>query len=131
MLPELVSRHSEAEQQPDLMAAALCAAELNEPFDLAQTPSVMFAELFLAVHRLRELVPYATVRLLTRLGNDPRDELRAGTARALGDFVDIYPARVEKLLLSLACDPSGPVRAAAAGTLSATLRKARKNPKKL
>jgi hypothetical protein len=108
-------------QGPDVMAAALCAAELNEPFDLVHTPSVMLGELFPAAPRLRALVPYATFRLLTRLCNDPRDELRAGTARALGEFVGLYPDRVEELLLPLACDPSRRVRAAAAEALAALL----------
>lgn len=109
------------EHQSDVMAAALCAAELNEPFDLVHTPSVIFAELFAAVQRLRDLVPYATLRLLSRLGNDPRDELRTGVARALAGFVELYPTRVEELLLPLACDSCRRVRAAAAETLATLL----------
>jgi HEAT repeats len=107
--------------RPDLMCAALCAAELNEPFDLVHTPSVMLAELFHAVPRLRQLVPFATFRLLARLGNDPRDEVRVGTARALAEFVEMYPERVEELLLPLACDPSRRVRTAAVEPLAALL----------
>jgi hypothetical protein len=106
---------------PDLMAAALCAAELNEPFDLEHTPSALLSELFRETARLRGLVPCATFRLLARLANDRRDELRAGTARALAEFVQLYPTRVEELLLPLACDSSRRVRAAAAETLAALL----------
>jgi hypothetical protein len=109
-------------RRPDVMAAALCAAELNEPFDLVHTPSVELAELFPAAPRLRELVPCATFRLLTRLCNDPRDELRAGTARALGEFAALYPDRVEDLLLPLACDPCRRVRTATVDSLAALLR---------
>ena len=104
------------------MAAALCAAELNEPFDLQHTPSVMLAELFIAVHRLRDLVPYATFRLLGRLAGDSREELRVGVARSLAAFVELYPARVEELLLALGCDSCRRVRAAAAETLAELLR---------
>jgi HEAT repeats len=109
--------------RPDLMAAALCAAELNEPFDLVHTPSVMLAELFREVPRLRALVPYATFRLLARLANDPRDELRAGVARALAEFVELYGPGVEELLLPLACDPCRRVRTASAETLAELLRR--------
>jgi hypothetical protein len=106
----------------DTLAAALCAAELNEPFDLVHTPSLAFAELFGNVQQLRTLVPFATFRLLSRLGGDERDEVRAGAAKALQSFVDVYPDRVEDVLLQLACDPVRRVRNAAAETLAKLLR---------
>jgi HEAT repeat protein len=106
----------------DLLSAALCAAELNEAFDLDHTPSLVWAELFANVYRLRDLVPCATLRLLGRLAGDARDEVRVGAARALGAFTDSDPDRVETALLPLACDPSRRVRAAAAETLGLLLR---------
>ena len=36
-------------------------------------------------------MPYATLKLLSRLANDGRVDVRAQTARALGWFVDHYP----------------------------------------
>jgi hypothetical protein len=106
----------------DTIAAALCAAEANEPFDLVHVPSGAFSEFFGAVHRLRALVPFATFRLLTRLVNDERDELRVGAAHALAFFADLHPDPVEALLLPLACDSTRRVRAAAAETLAWLLR---------
>jgi hypothetical protein len=58
------------------------------------------------------------LRLLSRLANDERCDARAEAAGALGWFVDLYPERVEALLLPLACDVSRQVRAAAAETLA-------------
>ena len=107
--------------RPDALALALCAAELNEPFDLVHTPASALAELFGAVGQLRAIVPFATVRLLARLSSDERDEIRVGVARGLAAFVDVYPDRVEELLLPLACDPARRVRAAAADTLAKLL----------
>ncbi len=63
-------------------------------------------------------VPFATLRLLSRLCNDVRVEVRCATAHALGAFVDCYPKRVEELLFLLACDSSRKVRHAAAQTLA-------------
>jgi hypothetical protein len=63
-------------------------------------------------------IPYATLKLLARLAADGRVDVRAQTARALGWFVDLYPKRVEELLLVLACDSSRKVRAAAAESLA-------------
>jgi hypothetical protein len=103
---------------PDLLTAALCAAELGEPFDFTRVAPDELREFFAAVPSLRVTVPFATLRLLSRLGNDERKEVRAATARALGAFVDWHPPRVEELLLPLACDPSGRVRHAAAETLA-------------
>jgi hypothetical protein len=105
----------------DPLSAALLAAELNEPFDLTQTPPVVFAELFASVKALRASVPFATFRLLSRLASDTRDLLREGAARALTGFTEIYPARVEETLLILACDSSRRVRTAAAETLARLL----------
>ena len=58
------------------------------------------------------------MKLLARLANDGRVDVRAQAARALGWFVDAYPDRVEELLLLLACDSSRKVRAAAAESLA-------------
>ena len=105
----------------DVLSSALCAAELNEPFDLDHTPSVVWTELFGSVEILRALVPCATLRLIGRLASDERDEIRVGAARALGSFVGADPERVESLLLPLACDSSRRVRTAAAETLGKLL----------
>jgi hypothetical protein len=117
----LVAVRASQIESRDFVAAALCAAELNEPFDLAHAPTIAFVELFFAVQHLRNVVPYATFRLLTRLSSDERDELRVGVARALGHFVNIYPEKMEDLLLPLACDPARRVRAAAVEALSLLL----------
>jgi hypothetical protein len=109
-------------QTQDTVAAALCAAELNEPFDLVHAPQVALAELFANVQQLSALVPFATFRLLARLSCDDRDEVRVGVTRALGSFVGMYPDRVEELLLPLSCDPARRVRNAAVDTLSMLLR---------
>jgi hypothetical protein len=108
-------------QAQDTIAAALCAAELNEPFDLVHAPAFAFAELFGNVRQLTALVPFATFRLLARLSCDDRDEIRKEVVHALASFVSLYPDRVEELLLPLSCDPSRRVRQAAAETLSALL----------
>src|SRR4051794_385901 len=63
-------------QTEDTVAAALLAAELNEPFDLVHAPPFAFAELFGNVRQLSALVPFATFRLLARLSCDDRDEIR-------------------------------------------------------
>lgn len=102
----------------DQLTAALCAAELGEPFDFNRFHAQQFRELFAAVPALRVSVPFATLRVLSRLCNDGRVEVRTATARALAEFIDCYPARVEELLFLLACDSSRKVRHAAAETLA-------------
>jgi len=102
----------------DTLAAALLAAELGEPFDAQRLPLEALQELFSSLPELHVSVPYATLKLLSRLANDGRVDVRAQTARALGWFVDAYPDRVEELLLVLACDSSRKVRAAAAESLA-------------
>jgi hypothetical protein len=108
----------ESAPPPDLLTAALCAAELGEPFDFAHVPRSALREFFAAVPSLRVTVPFATLRLLSRLGHDDRDAVREAAARALAVFVDWHPHRVEELLLPLACDPSRRVRRAVAETLA-------------
>jgi hypothetical protein len=102
----------------DPLAAALLAAELGDGFDTQRLPSDALRELFTSMSELHVSVPYATLKLLSRLANDGRTEVRAETARAIGWFVDSYPDRVEELLLLLACDTSRKVRAAAAESLA-------------
>lgn len=102
----------------DALAEALLAAELDEPADTAALRDLELRELFDNIVDLRVAVPYATLRLLGRLANDGRADVRAETARALGWFVEPYPGAVEALLLPLACDSSRKVRAAAAETLA-------------
>ena len=102
----------------DVLAAALVAAELDEPCDTARLSPDALRELFDAIPELRVAVPYATLRLLGRLANDPRVEVRARVASALGWLVEPYPDRVETLLLLLACDTSRKVRRAAAESLA-------------
>src|SRR5581483_890728 len=102
----------------DPLAAALCAAELGEPFDLDHASTDLWRELFSAVPKLRVCVPFATLRLWARLAGDPRAEVRIGVARALPWFAEAYPERVEEILLPLACDSSGKVRAASVGALT-------------
>lgn len=102
----------------DTLAAALLAAEMGEPFDAQRLPLEALHELFSSLEELHVSVPYATLKLLSRLANDGRVDVRAETARALGWFVDQYPDRVEELLLVLACDSSRKVRAAAAESLA-------------
>jgi HEAT repeats len=102
----------------DSLAAALLAAELGEPYDTPRMPNEALRELFTSMNELHVSVPCATVKLLSRLANDGRVEVRAHTARALGWLVDAYPQRVDELLLLLACDTSRKVRAAAAESLA-------------
>jgi hypothetical protein len=104
----------------DPLSCALVAAEIGEPFDLARAPSLI-DELLAAVPALRACVPYATVRLVARLARDERADVRARVARALPCFVDLYPQRVDELLLELACDPARRVRAATANALAEVL----------
>lgn len=102
----------------DVLAMALLAAELDEPFDTTRLPPDALRELFDCMAELRVSVPFATIKLLARLGADPRVEVRAQAARALGWLVERYPDRVEALLLVLSCDASRKVRAAAAESLA-------------
>jgi hypothetical protein len=90
-----------AERKQDLLAHALCAAELNEPFDVHSLPIRLLRELFDSIPRLRASVPYATLQLLARLVDDRRAEVRNGVADALPWLGDLYPARVEALLRRL------------------------------
>ena len=105
---------------PDV-SRALCAAEFGESFDLSRLPPNALQDLFAAVPQLQVSVPFATLRLLARLATDTRVDVRMEAAHGLGHFVEIYPEKVEELLLLLACDPSRKVRAAAAATLAALL----------
>lgn len=102
----------------DVLAAALLAAELGEAFDTQRLPTEALHELFGSMEELHVSVPYAALKLLSRLANDGRVDVRAQTARAIGWFVDGYPKRVDELLLLLACDTSRKVRAAAAESLA-------------
>jgi hypothetical protein len=102
----------------DVLAAALLAAELGEAYDTQRLPTEVLRELFTSMDELHVSVPYATLKLLSRLANDGRVDVRAHTARAIGWFVDAYPKRVDELLLLLACDTSRKVRAAAAESLA-------------
>lgn len=102
----------------DVLAGALLAAELGEPTDTARLSADVLRELFESIAELRVAVPYATIKLLSRLASDGRVEVRAQTARALGWFAEIYPDRVEELLLVLSCDASRKVRHAAAESLA-------------
>ena len=105
------------------LAAALCAAELGEPFAFDRAPEIA-PELFSAIAALRVSVPFATLRLLGRLACDDHPDVRAGVARALPWFADLYPDRVEQLLLPLACDSARAVRAAAVDALADLLESA-------
>jgi hypothetical protein len=102
----------------DPLAAALLAAELGDAYDTQRLPSEALRELYASMNELQVSVPYATLKLLSRLANDGRVDVRADTARALGRFVESHPERVEELLLLLACDSSRKVRAAAAEALA-------------
>lgn len=102
----------------DALAAALLAAELGEPCDTQRLGADALRELFTSMNELHVSVPYATLKLLSRLANDGRVDVRMQTARSLGWFVEAYPKRVEELLLLLACDSSRKVRAAAAESLA-------------
>src|SRR5579884_2363157 len=75
----------------DVLAAALLAAELGEPYDTQRIDGEALRELFSSMAELHVSVPFATLRLLGRLANDARVDVRAETARALGWFVDQYP----------------------------------------
>ncbi|MDB4971335.1 MAG: hypothetical protein JWN44_7024 [Myxococcales bacterium] len=108
----------------DVLAAALLAAELGESHDTRCLPERALRELFTSVRELRVSVPYATLKLLSRLASDSRLEVRVQTARSLGWFVDGYAKRVEELLLLLACDTSRKVRAAASESLADLIPKA-------
>ena len=67
---------------------ALLAAELGEPFDTQRLAPETLRELFSSLDELHVSVPYATLKLLSRLANDGRVEVRAQAARAIGWFVD-------------------------------------------
>ncbi|HEX4513317.1 MAG TPA: hypothetical protein VH054_07265 [Polyangiaceae bacterium] len=105
---------------PDV-TKALCAAEFGEPFDLARLPAQALRNLFEAVPQLAVSVPFATERLLARLAADGRVEVRVEAAKNLASFVELYPERVEELLLLLSCDPNRRVRHAASETLAVLL----------
>jgi hypothetical protein len=111
-----------AAHAPDPLVVALYAAEVGEPYDIGRAPSELWRGLFDAVPKLRRTVPFATFRLLGRLITDARWEVRAGVAQALPWFAEVYPDRIEELLLPLACDPSRRVRTAAAEALAVILR---------
>jgi hypothetical protein len=102
----------------DPLASALLAAEMGEPFDFRalSTPSVR--ELFDAVSVLRVSVPYATLHLLEKLADDFRADVRAGVAKSLPWFADVYADRVERLLVPLASDESRKVRGSAVEALA-------------
>jgi HEAT repeats len=108
----------------DVLPTALLAAELGEPFDQRRLGPDALRELFASIAELRVSVPYATLELLGRLASDRRVDVRAQAARALGWFVDIYPQRVEELLLVLSCDDHRKVRTAAAESLADLLPRA-------
>ena len=102
----------------DELCAALLAAEMGEPGATDKLRPQVLTELFSSVAELHVSIPYATLKLLARLCSDPRSDVRAQAARALGWFVEAYPQRVEELLLLLACDSSRKVRGAAAESLA-------------
>jgi hypothetical protein len=114
-----------APRRVDWLPAALCAAELGEPFDVTHAPIGLFDEFSAALPSLRVTVPYAALRLLGRFAVDARDEVRAGVAHALPWFTDLYAGQVEQLLLVLACDPARKVQKAAAHALADLLGHAR------
>lgn len=102
----------------DPLAAALLAAELCEPFAFASLSLPVLRELFDGMSGLRVSVPYATMNLLDKLREDQRAEVRAGVARSLPWFADLYGERVEKLLMALAVDASRKVRTAVSEALA-------------
>jgi hypothetical protein len=102
----------------DPLAAALLAAELSDPFPFEKLPTAVLRELFDGMSGLRISVPYATINLLERLIEDSRAEIRAGVARSLPWFADLYPERVERQLTPLASDDSRKVRNAVAEALA-------------
>jgi hypothetical protein len=109
------------DRKTDLLATALLAAELGEPFRYDQLSTSAIQELFESIGGLRASVPFATLGLLAHLALDERAEVRARVARALPFLADRYPERVERLLIPLACDVTRPVRAAAAQALAALI----------
>ncbi|MGZ3442933.1 MAG: HEAT repeat domain-containing protein [Polyangia bacterium] len=118
LLPVVMPMVARKNSTTDVLAAALLAAELGESFDTQRLPAEVLHELFASLNQLHLSVPYATLKLLSRLASDDRVDVRAQTARGLGCFVDAYPKRVEELLLLLACDTSRKVRAAAAESVA-------------
>jgi hypothetical protein len=102
----------------DPLAAALLAAELSEPFPFDKLPTASLRELFDGMSGLRISVPFATMNLLERLSEDLRAEVRAGVARSLPWFADLYPERAEKLLMPLANDAARKVRSSVAESLA-------------
>jgi hypothetical protein len=105
-------------RRQDPLAAALLAAEMDEPYAYDRLPITAIVELAESVKTLRVSVPFATLRLLARLAHDERTEVRAQIARLLTWFADLYPERVEQLLMPMACDVNRKVRAAVAESLA-------------
>ena len=105
----------------DPLATALCAAELGEPSGGEPAPAQLVRELFDAMPQLRVSVPFATLQLLSRWSRDERPEVRASVAQALPWLVELYPERVEQILLALACDNWRKVRQAVTESLADAL----------
>jgi hypothetical protein len=100
----------------DPLAAALCAAELGEPYHPVSLE--LLPDLLASLPKLQRTVPFAALRLLGRFARDRHAEVRAAVARALPLFSSRYPEQAEALLLRLASDEQHEVRAAAAAALA-------------
>src|SRR2546430_2227255 len=61
---------SHAPLHSDVLAQALCAAEMGEPLEIQRVPIRLVRELLGAMPRLRATVPYAALKLLARLVED-------------------------------------------------------------
>jgi hypothetical protein len=94
--------------------AALCAAELDEPFDFRHAPSRLVCDLVTALPDLRRTVPFAALQLVARLSEHVRADVRAKMAALLPGFAELYREQVHLLLLPLSRDPDVTVQVAAA-----------------
>jgi hypothetical protein len=109
---------------PEELARALVATELVAPYRLNDEVSIARLLRENGCH-LRKIVPYAALRLVERLATSGRVEVRSLAAESLRPFIDLYPERVEALLLRLCADSSRRVRAACREPLAALLLSSR------
>jgi hypothetical protein len=100
----------------ETLVTALCAAEAGRPLQPVDLPnSTAFWFLEHAMHF--RAVAFAALRLMDCLVRSGDDAVRERVAHALAPFVNLYPAKVEQQLYTLAAIPAERVQVAVADTL--------------